>query len=83
MTSHQNAGINKRFEFKEGVKSVLVIQMAPELALAKPTAKPGMFGTGLDRYLKEKRSVDAWVTLLEQTQVHMLLAEDDNRADGA
>jgi hypothetical protein len=46
-------------------------------------AKPGLFGTGLDRYLKEKHSVvDAWMTLLEHTQVHSLSAEEvDQVAD--
>jgi hypothetical protein len=77
MTSHKSAGDERRFEFADGVKSVLVIQAGTEVVLAKPaTAKPDLFGTGLDRYLKEKRSVDAWVTLLEQTQVHRLSTEE-------
>jgi hypothetical protein len=49
------------------------------VALAKPTAEPGSFGTGLSQYLREKRSVDAWVTLLEQTRVNSLSAEEVNR----
>jgi hypothetical protein len=82
MTSHMSAGDDKRFAFEPRVKSVLVIQTGPEVALTKPTAKPGLFGTGLDRYLKEKRSTDAWVTLLEQTEVHSLAAEEvDQVAD--
>jgi hypothetical protein len=76
MTSHKNAGEEKRFCFEAGEESVLVIQTGLDVALAKPTAKPRSFGIGLDLYLKEKRSVDAWITLLEQTQVHSLSAEE-------
>jgi hypothetical protein len=79
MSSHNAAGDDKRFAFEPGVKSVLVIQTGPEVALAKPTAKAGVFGTGLDRYLKEKRSTDAWVTMLEQTVLHGLSAEEVDR----
>jgi hypothetical protein len=82
MTSHKTAGSDKRFEFEEGISGVLVILTSPEVALAKPTAEPGLFGIGLDRYLKERRSVDAWVTLLEQTRKHSLSGEEvDQVAD--
>jgi hypothetical protein len=82
MTSHKNAGSEKRFEFGDGMQGVLVIQTGPDVALAKPTARPGLFGAGLERYLKERRSVDAWVTLLDQSHVHSLSAEEvDQVAD--
>jgi hypothetical protein len=80
MTSHKNAGTERRFDF-EGTQGVLVIQTGPEVALAKPTARPGLFGSGLERYLKEKRLVDAWVTLLEQSHVHSLSAEEVEQVD--
>jgi hypothetical protein len=67
---------HKKAEFGPGVESLLVIQTGPEMALSKPTAEPGLFGSGLERYLKEKRSADAWITLLEQTRVHNLSAEE-------
>jgi hypothetical protein len=55
MTSQKNAGSEKRFAFGDGVQGVLVIQTGPDVALAKPTARPGLFGSGLERYLKERR----------------------------
>jgi hypothetical protein len=70
---HKNAGIERRCNF-EGTQGVLVIQTGPDVVLAKPMARPGLFGSGLEPYLKEKRSVDAWVILLEQLHVHILLA---------
>jgi hypothetical protein len=54
MSSHKNAGSEKRFAFGEGEQGVLVIQTGPDVALAKPTARPGLFGAGLERYLKER-----------------------------
>jgi hypothetical protein len=69
-------------EFGEGTDELLLIQTGAEIGLARPTIPPKHFGANLERYLVEKRSVDAWVALLEQTKLHELSAEEvDQVAD--
>jgi hypothetical protein len=69
-------------EFGEGTDELLLIQMGAEIGLGRPTISPKHFWANLERYLVEKRSVDAWVALLEQTKLHELSGEEvDQVAD--
>jgi hypothetical protein len=80
--SHNNAGREGRVEFGDGVKELLMIQTGAEIGLSRPTISPKHFGKNLECYMVEKRSVDTWVALLEQTKLHELSAEEvDQVAD--
>jgi hypothetical protein len=79
--SHKNAGREGQVDFG-GVDELLIIQTGVELGLSRPTIFPKHFGANLERYMVERRSVDAWVALLEQTKLHELSAEEvDQVAD--
>jgi hypothetical protein len=67
MMTHKSAGEEKRFDFGSNKEDVLLIKAAPSLGLRTPILLPERLGDILDRYLDEKRSVDAWVALFEQT----------------
>jgi hypothetical protein len=62
--SHTTVTTNRRLTFEGGATELLIIKMGPEVGLAAPMVEPAWLGLGLDRYLREKRSVDAWVALL-------------------
>jgi hypothetical protein len=80
--SRKNAGKESQVDFLEGTNELLLIQTGSEIGLARPTISPKHFGSNLERYLVEKRSVDAWVALLEQTKLHELSVEEvDQVAD--
>jgi hypothetical protein len=76
MMTHKSAGEEKRFDFGLDKASVLVIKTGPAVALRTPTLQPLKLGESLDRYLNERRSVDAWVALFEQTNKHSLTEEE-------
>jgi hypothetical protein len=76
MMTHKSAGEEKRFDFGSNKEDVLLIKTAPSLGLRTPTLLPERLGDNLDRYLDEKRLVDAWVALFEQTSRHRLTSEE-------
>jgi hypothetical protein len=66
MMTYKSAGEEKRFDFGVDKEDVLIIKTGPVLGLR----------TSSKRYLEEKRSVDAFEALFEQTNRHSFTASE-------